>query len=189
LAFSLESTIDYVNSDVIPRILGKLDRGFQLPIHHSSIWVRGSAGYAFGDIDDDFSRFFFGGFGNNYVDHETEKRYREYDSFPGIEIDEVGWRSFAKGLVEWTLPPVRFESVGAPGFYFNWLRPALFAGAIRTDPDDDAFTRTLSTAGAQIDLKMVIFSNLQSILSVGYARAFEDGGDTSDEVMISLKIL
>ena len=30
-----------------------------------------------------FANFFFGGFGNNYVDHGDEKRYREYYSLPG----------------------------------------------------------------------------------------------------------
>ena len=48
--------------------------------------------------------------------------------------------------------------------------------------------RTVGTVGAQIDLKMVLFSNLPGILSVGYATAVEDG-ETSDEFMISLKIL
>ena len=123
LAWDLEATVDYVNSDVIPRLLGTLDRGFTLPINHSSLWLRGAAGYAFGDVDDDFSRFFFGGFGNNYVDHETEKRYREYYSFPGLELNEVGGRSFAKAMLEWTLPPVRFRSVGNSGFYLNWAAP------------------------------------------------------------------
>ena len=91
--------------------------------------------------------------------------------------------------IPFLLPPVRFRHAGSTGFYFNWLRPALFAGAIRTDPDDDAFTRTLGTVGAQLDLRVVFFSNLQTILSVGYGRSYEDGGGESDEVMVSLKIL
>ena len=57
LAWELEATVDYVDSDVIPRLLGTLDRGFTLPIDHSSLWLRGAAGYAFGDVEDDFSRF------------------------------------------------------------------------------------------------------------------------------------
>jgi len=185
---ALEAVVDYVDSDTIPRLFGTLDRGWSLPLDHSSIWLRSSAGYANGSVDDDFSRFFFGGFGNNYVDRETEKRYREYYSFPGLEINEVGGRSFAKAMVEWNLPPIRFRKVGAPQFFLNWARPALFAGVLRTDPDVRRLERTLSTVGAQLDFKMVLFSNLPSILSVGYAVAFEHG-DSVDEVMISLKIL
>ena len=84
---------------------------------------------------------------------------------------------------------MRFRSVGAPAFYLNWARPALFVAALQTDPDSIELERTLSTVGGQIDFKLTIFSNLESILSFGYGRAFEDGGESSDEVMISLKIL
>ena len=35
--------------------------------------------------DDPVANFYFGGFGNNYVDSRTIKRYREYDAFPGFE--------------------------------------------------------------------------------------------------------
>ena len=44
-------------------------------------------------------------------------------------------------------------------------------------------------AGAQINFKLVLFSSLESTLSVGYAQAFEDGYKATDEFMASLKIL
>ena len=34
------------------------------------------------------ANFYFGGFGNNYVDSRAVKRYRDYDRFPGFGIDE-----------------------------------------------------------------------------------------------------
>jgi hypothetical protein len=36
-----------------------------------------------------FANFYFGAFGNNYVDHKDEQRYREYQSLPGLEINEA----------------------------------------------------------------------------------------------------
>ena len=49
-----------------------------LPLKHSSLWLRSSAGYVAGDDrDEPFANFYFGGFGNNWVDHREEKRYRE----------------------------------------------------------------------------------------------------------------
>jgi len=42
--------------------------------------------------------------------------------------------------------------------------------------------------GAQADLSLVIFSNLESMFSFGYAAAF-DRGRHSNEVMVSLKLL
>jgi hypothetical protein len=43
--------------------------------------------------------------------------------------------------------------------------------------------------GAQLDFKLVLFSNLSSMLSLGWAVALEDGRGPSDEIMLSLKIL
>ena len=56
-----------------------------------------------------FANFFFGGFGNNYVDHDDEKRYRETYAFPGAELNEIGGRNFLKSTVELNLPPLRFQ--------------------------------------------------------------------------------
>jgi hypothetical protein len=46
-----------------------------------------------------------------------------------------------------------------------------------------------ANAGVQIDVKMVLFSNLSSVLSFGYAVAGGRGRTMSDEIMASLKIL
>ncbi|MDX1632696.1 MAG: hypothetical protein R3234_12575, partial [Thermoanaerobaculia bacterium] len=173
----------YAQSETFPRIHSELDVGWQLPLDHSSLWIRTSAGGAFGDAEDPFSNFFFGAFGNNYVDHRRAKRYRDYYSFPGVEINEIGGRTYGKLMAEWTLPPVRFRHVGWPGFYLTWARTALFSTVLGTDPDDDALSETFYDVGIQIDLKLVLFSNLRSTLSLGYARAWDEDDRSSDEVL------
>ena len=175
-----------VESDFFPRIHGAAEYGFILPIEHSSIWLRGAAGKSWGDRTNAFSNFFFGGFGNNWVDYRDERRYRESYSFPGLELNEAGGNDFAKAGVEWTLPPVRFESLGVPSFYANWARLALFSSLLATDVTRER--QTVYDVGAQIDLSLVLFTNLDSTLSAGYAVAFSDG-ERSNEVMISLKLL
>ena len=180
---------DAQGGDTVASVWGEVHRGWSLPLDHSSIWLRGSAGGGFGDFDDAFSRFYFGGFRNNYVDRLEEKRYRTALAMPGLEIDEISGRSFAKAMVEWTLPPVRFRSAGKPSFYLNWIRPALFASLLETDFDLSSASRTTWNVGAQLDLRMVMFSNLPATLSLGYARAYESGDSRGDEVLISLKIL
>ena len=55
----------------------ELDFGFAIPWKHSSIWFYNSAGSSDGNVLNPLGRFYFGGFGNNYVDNRTEKRYRE----------------------------------------------------------------------------------------------------------------
>ena len=81
-----------------------------------------------------FANFFFGGFGNNYVD------YQRREAVPGVlqlsrrraERDRRAATS-AKGTVEWNLPPWRFSHAGTPGFYATWLRPAVFVSGLATD--------------------------------------------------------
>lgn len=187
-SWSLTGSGSIVESEVFPRIYGTYDWGFLTPIDHSSIWLRGAAGKSWGDRSNAFSNFFFGGFGNNWVDYQEVRRYREYYSFPGLELNAAGGNDFARGGVEWTLPPVRFRRAGVPSFYTNWARLALFSSALVTDVSESEFRRDLYNVGAQVDLSLVIFSSLESTFSVGYARAFGDG-DGSDEVMISLKLL
>ena len=98
--------------------------------------ARSSAGYSPGDRDEPFANFYFGGFGNNWVDHREEKRYREQYSFPGVELNEIAGTNYVRSMFEWNLPPVRFRRVGSPGFYLTWARPALFATALVTNADD-----------------------------------------------------
>ena len=171
------------------RAHGTLDLGAPLPLPHSSVWLRSAAGVSPGSREDPFANFFFGGFGNNWVDRGDEKRYRHYYAFPGADLNEVGGRNFVRSLLEWNLPPLRFSGAGSPGFYLTWMRPAVFAGGLVTNLDHDAFRRTAATAGAQLDFQMTALSTLDLMLSVGGAVAFEEGHPPRRELMVSLKVL
>jgi len=186
--WSLATSGSYVNSEFFPRIQGSWDYGVALPLDHSSIWLRTSAGKSFGDRSNPFANFFFGGFGNNYVDYGSVRRYRDYESLPGVEINEIGGNDFAKTTIEWTLPPLRFEKVGVPALYTNWSRLALFSSGLVTDVADSDFRRKSWNLGGQVDFSVVMFSNLDATFSVGYAVASSEG-ESSDEVLISLKLL
>jgi hypothetical protein len=187
--WQLAARNNYVNKRAFPGIYTTLDYGILLPIKHSSLWLRSSAGQAFGDRENPFANFFFGGFGNNWVDHLDEKRYREYYSFPGVELNEIGGKNFAKTMLEWNLPPLRFRRVGFPAFYLNWARLAVFSTAIRTNLDDAATRRTSVNLGAQLDFRLVLFSHQAATFSVGFAAAKNRARRDSHEWMISLKLL
>lgn len=180
---------DYADSAFVPKIRGGIDFGFALPWEHSSVWLYSSAGVADGDRDNSLANWFFGGFGNNYVDDGDIKRYRNFYSFPGFEIDEIAGQNFAKTVLEWNLPPIRFKEVGIPSFYLTWIRPALFAGGLWTDIDKDAYKETYANLGAQVDLHFTIVHRLKMTFSVGYAQGYIDGNKYDTEWMISLKIL
>ena len=180
----------HVNGDNIPKFFGNFDFGYALPWGHSSIWLRNSAGFAIGEVDDEFANFFFGGFGNNYVDRGDIKRYRHDYAMPGFELNELGGRNYYRSMLEWNLPPVRFRNVGGSRFYLSWARPALFASTIVTNSDNSSIRRNVSSIGAQVDFQFTILSQLSMTLSMGYAVGFGDGVIGSpDEFMVSLKVL
>jgi len=189
LTWRIAARSNVVNAKWYPRFYANCDVGLLLPIHHSSLWFRSALGYSIGDRDEPFANFYFGGFGNNWIDYQDFSRYRDYDSFPGVEINELGGTTFGKFMVEWTLPPVRFRRFGIPSFYFRWVRMALFSSGIVSNFDFQPQKETFFNLGAQIDFRMITFSIYKSTLSLGYAWAFKNEKNYSREFIISLKIL
>jgi hypothetical protein len=92
-------------------------------------------------------------------------------------------------MLEWNLPPIRFRRVGKPGFYLTWARPAVFATALVTNPDQPSLRRTIGNVGSQLDFRLGMLSRLEMTLSAGYAVAFESGRARRGEAMLSLKLL
>ncbi len=190
VTFRLSLRTNVANSRAFPRLSAHLVRGFLLPLNHSSVWLRGSAGTSLTTgRDEPFANFFFGGFGNNWVDYQDHKRFRDSRSLPGIGINEVGGTNFGKVQVEWVLPPLRFRRVGVPSLYLRWAGVSFFAAGLATNVDRDALRRTLVNAGAQIDLRLVTASHMKSTFSLGYGLVAEEGRGPSSAFMISLKIL
>ena len=187
--WELVAASNYVNENLVPLARGAFDIGFALPLRHSSIWLRTDAGYAVGDKDDPFAFFFFGGFGNNWVDDGDVQRFREWYAFPGVDLNAIPGQNFVKGMLEWNLPPLRFENAGSSSFFVTWLRTSIFTTGIVTGLYDSDERLEVGNVGAQLDLRITALSRLNVTLSLGLARAFLAGGETADEVMFSLKIL
>jgi hypothetical protein len=185
--WKVNTEVDDTFPKVFPRVFGEYNRGFLLPLRNSSLWIRSSAGKAFGDSTDSFANFYFGAFGNNWIDKNDFSRYRQYYSFPGVKINQIGANSFAKSLVEWDLTPLRFRDLGSTQLYCNWARLALFTGALGANPTSDQ-RHGYVDGGAQIDFRLVLFSQVKSTLSTGFAASHDDTGHTGTEFMVSLKI-
>ncbi len=179
----------YVKTTFYPHIVNNFDLGFALPINHSSVWLRSSVGYSSGDREDPFANFYFGGFGNNYIDHQDEKRYREYYSFPGVELNQIGGTNFGKLMLEWNLPPVRFSNIGLTSLFLSYARTSLFSTVITTNIDSKTYRSSLLNLGGQIDFRIIALFNLKMTFSAGYAMAFQKNQKLTDELMLSLKIL
>jgi hypothetical protein len=180
---------NYVNGRLYPRLYGVFDYGLALPIKHSSLWLRTTAGQSFGERDNSFVNFYFGGFGNNWIDCLGEKRYREFYSFPGLDLNAIGGRNYARVMLEWTLSALHFRRLGFVSLFCNWARLAFFASGIVTDFDAAAFRRQAANIGVQLDLRVVLFSLLNTTVSFGYARGREKGLPPRNEFMLSLKLM
>jgi len=179
-----------VNGRVYPRLDLDASRGMLLPLDHSSLWFRASAGTALaGNRSDPFATFFFGGFGNNWVDYRAIKQFRDTESFPGMEINDVGGANYGRIQVEWMSPPLRFRRVGIPSFYFRWAGLSLYATGLVTNVDDRATRREIASVGAQLDVRLVTLSHLDSTFSLGFAAARGRGVPLRSEWMFSFKIM
>jgi hypothetical protein len=178
--------------DFIPSLTGTFDVGFPLPLNHSSIWLRSGASVSTGTRTNPLANSYLGGFGNNYVDtgfHGGAQRYRDLLSMPGFKLDALNGKSLVKATLEWSLPPLRFEGLGSPGFYLTWARPELFASAVETDPDNRAYRRGAQDLGVQLDFQLRVMHWQSMMLSVGAARGFAAGGLGRTEFLLSLQVL
>jgi hypothetical protein len=142
-----------------------------------------------GERDEPFANFYFGGFGNNWVDHLPEQRYRDFYAFPGVELNSIFGTNYVKSMLEWNLPPLRFERLGIPSFYVTWARTAIFTTGIVTNVDLSSVRQKAANVGGQIDFRFSFLSRLKMTFSVGYAVGFRDDARRSDEWMFSLKVL
>jgi hypothetical protein len=166
-----------------------LDFGLALPWDHASIWSRTAIGSASGDRNSTLAPFYFGAFGNNRIDNGEIRRYRNFDSMPGFTINQIAGLSFARETVELTLPPLVFRSLGKPDLHLTWLRSALFASVLETDPERSAARGRWASLGTQVDLRFSVFHWYEMVLSAGYGAGFQGRRHVGNEWMISLKIM
>jgi hypothetical protein len=189
--WSLKAHAYAAAGDFLPRLTGTYDVGFALPLDHSSIWLRSGASIADGAHANPLANVYLGGFGNNYVDsgaNGSAQRYRDILSMPGFDLDALEGKSFVKSMLEWCLPPIRFEALGSPGFYVSWARPELFVGGLVTNPGNSSYRQTSGDVGAQLDFQLHVMHRLPMMLSIGAARGFGGDGLARSEFMLSLQV-
>jgi hypothetical protein len=179
----------FAGENIFPHFVSNQDIGFLLPVRNTSFWLRSSVGQSFGDRTNNLSKFYFGGFRNNWVDYQALHRYREFLSFPGVMIDQIDAKNYGKLMAELNLQPLRFKRLGFLGFYATYARLSLFTMGLFTDLADPDFRKIYYNTGAQLDIEVALFTLLKSYLSFGYARGFNENMEPSDQWMISLKLM
>jgi hypothetical protein len=186
--WGLYSRVYYNRGKAFPRVWADYSHGFLLP-RNSAFWLRTAAGKSMGNPDNPFANFYFGAFGNNYIDHGDVSRYRNYYAFPGVGIDAISAGNFGRVMGEWNLPPVRFRHLGSTWLYANWARLTLFSSGLLTNFSNSAVRGEYVDVGTQLDFRVVWFTYLNSTFSAGYAAAHDRQGHLTTQYMISLKIL
>jgi hypothetical protein len=188
IAGRIVAATDQAQGHFYPKLYGGFDVGTAIPWNNASVWLYGQAGIAGGQHLSPLAAYYFGSFRNNYVDDRAVKRYREMESMPGLDIDEIAARKFGKLTGEVNFPPLRFAEVGVPAFYLSYIRPAAFAGVMATEAPDGSNHR-YEDVGGQFDLSFTVALRLPMVLSLGAAAGFEEGHYRKTEWLASLKIM
>jgi hypothetical protein len=181
--------------DQFPFVDGGLDVGHPIPgFRNSSLWLRTAAGFASGAASEPFANYYFGGFGNSGIDVGEPRRYRDPKQFPGAGIDAISGTEYARGMLDWSLPALRFRRAGSLALYASWARLSLFGCGLSTNFRDALGSgpgnhRELADAGAQIDVRMQLLTQAPLTFSLGWATAYERGVAPTHEWMASLKVL
>ncbi len=189
IAVTLANRSTLLLAKLYPQFYATLDYGLPLVLDHTSLWIRTAAGYSPSHRAEPSANFYFGGFGNNWVDHQDVRRYREYYSLPGFGLNAIGGTDFGKVMLELDLPPARFRHFGIPNLYCTWARVAIVASTLMTNIDEASVQQTAVDVGLQTDFNLVLFSGLSSTLSFGYAIGAQRSQRSEHELMISLKLL
>jgi hypothetical protein len=190
--WSLRAHMYGAAGEAIPSLGATYDVGFPLPLDHSSVWLRTGAYISTGSPSDPLANYYLGAFGNNWVDTAANggaQRYRQPLSMPGFDIDSLAGKSLLKGMLEWCIPPLRFESLGTPGFYASWARPAVFVTALETNLGTSGARTSAYSTGAQLDFQLHVMHREPMMLSFGVARGYGGDGLGTTEFMVSLQVL
>ncbi len=188
--WKISTSTFFAQNKFYPEIISEQSFGFNIPyVRNTSFWIRNSIGQAFGDQNSSMSKFYFGGFRNNYIDWQEAEQYRKVSAFPGAEIDEIPASSFIKTMGELNLKPIRLENVGATWVYPTFIKTSIFGTHLITDFYNSNKTRNIFNAGIQIDMQVIMFSYFKTTWSAGYAAKFEKGIPNKGQFMLSLKLL
>jgi hypothetical protein len=152
---------------------------------HNTFHFQLAGGYHYDNPDLIQARFYFGGFGNRYVENVDVKQYRKLFRFPGLPIYSLAADRFVKVIFENNLPPLRFANAAIGSHLINHVDASIYSQALFMNSDQGDKWIDL---GAQVNFVMKHWFNLETTFSTGIAKAW--GKNSSDwEWFMSLKLL
>jgi hypothetical protein len=155
--------------------------------NHNVFHVKFAGGYLWDNENLIQSRFFFGGFGNRGVDNDEIKQFRRVFRFPGVPIYSLMTDKFGKLMFENDFPPIRVSDWLLLDQFVNHFDFSVYSQGLITQFDLDNYWIDI---GAQMDVKIKHWYNLESTLSAGIAKAWLLPNGSGDwEWFLSIKLL
>jgi hypothetical protein len=130
-------------------------------------------------------RFYFGGFGNRYIDNEPQFKYREIESLAGLSYRKYIAKNFIKFGLENLFPPLDI-GIAIGDQYLSKMSLSVFSQFLYAQNEKES--ENYMNTGMQINFHMNNFYVLESTLSLGYAHAWDESDNEFDEFFISLKL-
>ncbi|RMF60325.1 MAG: hypothetical protein D6748_04335 [Calditrichaeota bacterium] len=152
---------------------------------HNILHLKISAGYRHTKDHLSIGKFYFGGFGNRYLEKEKVKQYRKVFRLPGIPIYSLAGKRFLKGMIEHTLPPLRFGNAYLGHHHLNHIDVSWYSQGLWIASNQD---QLWIDVGAQVNLVFKHWYNLESTVSAGIANTWSESG-SNRAWFISLKLL
>ena len=167
------------------QLMGEWDKYFIFLIPHNVLHVKAATGYHIVNDNVPETMFFFGGFGNRQIENEPVKQFEKMFRFPGVPIYSLSSDKFLKVMIENSFSPIRIPNLSFGSIDFKNINLSIFSQSLISDsPDIDK----IINFGAQINILLEHWYNLESTISTGFAKAWwRSGNDT--EWFISWKLL
>jgi hypothetical protein len=153
--------------------------------NHNVLHVKFAGGYLWDNEQIVQARYYFGGFGNRGVDNAEIKQFRKVFRYPGIPIYSLMTDKFGKLLLENDFPPIRLSGWSLGYQFVNHIDFALYSQGMYAPSEIGDYWIDI---GAQMDIKLKHWYNLESTISAGIAKAWSN--KLNDwEWFLSIKIL
>ncbi len=154
---------------------------------HNVLHVKIAGGYLWYNENIVQSKFYFGGFGNRPVDNDEVRQFRRVFRFPGISIYSLDVEEFGKLMLENDFPPIRVSDWLLFDQFINHFDFSVYSQGLITQ---SYLGNYLVNAGAQMDIRLKHWYNLESTFSAGIAKAWVLPTGTTDwEWFLSIKLL
>lgn len=154
---------------------------------HNVFHVKIAGGYLWENENLVQSRFYFGGFGNRPVDNDEIRQFRRIFRFPGLPIYSLDVEKFGKLMLENDFPPIRVSGFLLLDQFINHFDFSVYSQSLVTK---SALGDYWVDVGAQLDVKLKHWYNLESTFSAGIAKAWSLPDGYHDwEWFLSIKLL